>query len=90
MSAYGFSEQEIGDFIVFWDEKLEKEDYIMYPQETAIVDRAMPVEITPEPENITRMWFVFVLYDGQEYEEPEVEPFARTGYTVVEWGGMMF
>ena len=90
LSGYGFSEQEINDFITFWDEKLEREDYIMYPQETAIVDRAMPVEITPEPENITRMWFVFVLYDGQEYEEPEVEPFARTGYTVVEWGGMMF
>ena len=90
LSAYGFSEQEIGDFIAFWDEKLEKEDYVMYPQETAVVDRAMPVEITPEPENITRMWFVFVLYDGQEYEEPEVEPFARTGYTVVEWGSMMF
>lgn len=90
LSAYGFSGQEISDFIEFWDAKLEKEDYIMYPQYTETVDEAMPVEIIPAPEHLIRMWFGFELYDGQQYQEAEILPFDRTGYTVVEWGGMIF
>ncbi len=90
LSAYGFTEQEIRDFVEFWDAKLEKEDYVMYPQYTESVDAAMPVEILPAPEHMTRMWFVFEAYDGQAYETPEITPFDRSGYTVVEWGGMIF
>lgn len=90
LSAYGFSEQEISDFIEFWDAKLEKKDYIMYPQYTETVDEAMPVEIIPAPEHLIRMWFGFELYGGQQYQEAEILPFDRTGYTVVEWGGMIF
>lgn len=90
LSAYGFTGQEIDDFVAFWDAKLEKEDYIMYPQYTEAVDAAMPVEILPAPEHITRMWFVFEAYDGQSYRQPAIVPFDRSGYAVVEWGGMIF
>lgn len=90
LSAYGFTGQEIDDFVAFWDEKLEKKDYIMYPQGTQTVDEAMPVEILPVPEHMTRMWFVFEAYDGQSYRQPEIVPFDRSGYAVVEWGGMIF
>ena len=65
-------------------------DYIMYPQYTETVDKAMEVNITQAPENIVRIWFVFEEYDGQEYEEEVIVPFTREGYTVVEWGGMVF
>ncbi len=91
LSAYGFNETEIHDFIEFWDVKLcADKDYIMYPQYTETVDIAMELVITPEPENIVRMWFVFEEYQGQIYEQEEIQPFDREGYTVVEWGGMIF
>ena len=91
LSEYGFNELEIQDFIEFWNEMLEADkDYIMYPQYTETVDKAMEVTITPAPENIVRIWFVFEEYDGQEYEEEVIVPFTREGYTVVEWGGMVF
>lgn len=91
LSAYGFNETEIGDFVEFWDEMLESDkDYIMYPQYTETVDKAMEISISPMPENIVRMWFVFEEYHGQQYEEEKIVSFTREGYTVVEWGGMIF
>ncbi len=90
LSEYGFNEREIDDFIEFWDVKLEKVDYIMYPQFNDKVDAAMPIIIDPEPENIIRMWFAFATDKGQENKEPEIVSFTHDGYTAVEWGGMIF
>ncbi len=91
LAEYGFNEEEIADFVEFWDVKLDADkDYIMYPQYTETVDEAMPIVVAPVPENMVRIWFVFEEYTGQEYEEEQIVPFSREGYTVVEWGGMIF
>lgn len=91
LSEYGFNQAEVDDFVEFWDEKLEKgKEYLMYPQYTATVDSAMPITITPAPDNICRIWFVFEEYKQQDYKEEQIIPFARDGYSVVEWGGMIF
>lgn len=88
---YGFNEREISDFVEFWNQKLEAGvDYLMYPQYTEAVDAAMPIEISPAPDNVCRIWFVFEEYRQQDYEPADVIPFVRTGYSVVEWGGMIF
>ncbi|MBQ3664621.1 MAG: hypothetical protein II919_00765 [Lachnospiraceae bacterium] len=90
LSEYGFNEQEIADFVEFWTEKLPQgTDYVMYPQETEIVDRAMPLTITPMPESCERLWFVFETYEGQEYEEAKAQRMEREDYAVVEWGGVI-
>lgn len=91
LTEYGFNEEEIQDFIEFWNVKLDADkDYIMYPQYTETVDEAMPIIVEPYPENMIRIWFVFEEYKGQEYREEQIESFSREGYTVVEWGGMIF
>lgn len=88
----GFTKQEREDFIEFWNEKLpEGVDYVMYPQSTDIVDLAMPVRISPAPESIERIWFVFLTDEGQEVKNPEEIVLVREdSYSVVEWGGLIF
>ena len=88
LESYGFNEQEIQDFIEYWSVYLEEgEDYVMYPILTDVVDEAMPVDFSVEPDSIYRIWFGFARYDGGEITEPEIEPIIRSGFTVVEWGG---
>lgn len=88
LAQYDFNEEETEDFIEFWMEMLEEDvDYVMYPQDTACVDKQMPIVITPQPEQITRLWFAFEEYDGQEVKAPQITPIVRVGFTVVEWGG---
>ena len=90
LTEYGFNEKEIADFVEFWVDKLpEGVDYMMYPNDTEIIDRAMPVSFSTEPDSIFRIWFTFEVYDDQEVPEPEVEEFIRDGFTVVEWGGVI-
>lgn len=90
LAAYGFQETEIRDFVEFWTGKLpEGVDYMMYPQLTDTVDIAMPMTVSPTPEKLVRMWFVFEACGEQVKPEPEVEAFERADYTVVEWGGVI-
>ena len=88
LESYGFNEQEIQDFIEYWSVYLEAgADYVMYPVLTDVVDEAMPVSFSVEPDSIYRIWFGFARYDGGAITEPEIDPIIRNGFTVVEWGG---
>lgn len=90
----GFNEQETDDFTEFWTEKLEQgTDYIMYPQSTELVDFAMSMDISEQPESTERIWFVFVKDDGRQVEAPVGYELTRGGtdcpYYVIEWGGLI-
>lgn len=87
LKGYGLNEREIKDFNEFWCEKLELYcDYAMYPQLTETIDAAMPVNISPAPDSVLRIWFAFVKNDIPS-EEAVPSEFVRDGFTVVEWGG---
>ena len=88
LTAYGFNEQEINDFIEYWSDYLmDGADYIMYPMLTDGVDSVMPISFSVKPDSIYRIWFGFALYNGDEIKTPEITPIVRKGFTVVEWGG---
>ena len=90
LTDYGFNETEIADFIEYWTEKLPQGvDYIMYPQNTETVNYVMPVNVTPEPDSMERIWFTFEEYNGQRCGIPTVTPIERKDYAVVEWGGII-
>lgn len=94
LEAYGLNEQEIRDFIDFWDEMLDADaEYAMYPQTTELVDNAMPIEISgAKVDNYFRLWFCFQRADGETGEnltQPEVLRASHDGTAVVEWGGMI-
>jgi len=91
LDAYGFNSVEKHDFIEFWNAKIDAgKQYLVYPQETALVERAMPLVVTPEPDRIYRIWFYFVASGDEPACLPAaVERIGRSGFTVVEWGGMV-
>ncbi|MCR4927839.1 MAG: hypothetical protein K5927_07640 [Lachnospiraceae bacterium] len=90
LAEYGFNEKEINDFTDYWVERLPEDiDYVMYPQEGIRVDTAMPIQVDPIPDSMTRIWFVFRPFEGQGVCEPSVVKIVREGLTVVEWGGVV-
>lgn len=91
LAGMGFNGQETEDFVEYWSERLEPDtNYIMYPQDTARVDLAMPVTVTPQPDRMERIWFLFLEDEGQPVEEPEPLLLDREGGCVmIEWGGML-
>ncbi|MBP3206458.1 MAG: hypothetical protein J6M66_13670 [Lachnospiraceae bacterium] len=91
LSQYGLNETETDDFVEYWSDRLEEGvDYIMYPQLNETVDAVMPMEITPAPDSVLRLWFVFDEDTSREITAPTVDAFARNGFSVVEWGGTLW
>ncbi|MCR5310195.1 MAG: hypothetical protein K6E32_02110, partial [Lachnospiraceae bacterium] len=95
--GYGFNERETDDFVTFWCSRLpEGRSYVMYPELTGIIDREMPVHVSPEPDSIFRLWFLYVPTEDFTEEElaglrtPKYEETARReGFSLVEWGGIV-
>ena len=91
LALYGLKETEIEDFKEYWCSRLEKgKNYYMYPQLNEACDMVSPLVITPTPDSVLRLWFVYKETDAEKPEitEPKAESFIREGFTVVEWGGM--
>jgi hypothetical protein len=91
LAALGLIANEIADFKEFWLPRMQDAPYYFV---TFLGNRAMdelaPLSVNPSPDSVIR-----VLMDFSPLAEPKaVEPFsirtpARTGFTVVEWGGVI-
>ena len=91
-AQYAFNKRETEDFVTFWCARLESDTaYLMYPQHTETIDALMPVDISPAPESIYRVWFLFdpITGDIVSPPEPKPNPIERAGFTVTEWGGIV-
>lgn len=90
MELHGFNARETADFVEYWEEKLSsREDYVFYPQGTAILENIMPIIVEPEPISISRLWFLIEEDRGQPCNPVACpEKVVRSPYAVVEWGGI--
>lgn len=92
VDLYGFNAKEKKDLLEYWCNKLDsKTAYAVFPQDTTIVDNIMPVDISPSPDNIFRIWFYFSPLCGKTgiTAPDKIESIQRSDYTVVEWGGLV-
>lgn len=92
LAILGLTEREANEFIIYWLPKLESNKYNFIQFATYDeINKNMPLEIEPQPDSIIR---VLMLYKGLdepvEVEEQILETPERTGFTVVEWGGVEF
>jgi hypothetical protein len=90
LGEYGFNEKETREFIDYWAGCLTGEaDYVFYPQETGAVDRVLQLHISPEPDEVSRIWFSIepLVRAPEPVESPQ--KIVRDGFHVVEWGGMI-
>ncbi len=91
LRARGLHDQEIADFEAFWLPKMPSTPFVRLTWiSTAQVDRLAPLHVTPSPDTVIR---VFLDYEGLNvpYYLPQqpVDSVERTGFTVVEWGGLL-
>lgn len=92
LTFIGLNRKEINDFKDFWLPKMqEKPYYFITFLQTKRMNTLAPLEITPEPDNIIR---IFMHFEGLD-DKIEVAPLVlenmvkRDGFTVIEWGGRL-
>lgn len=91
LGAMGFTQTEQAEFITYWLPRLAVNDCNRIEFLTgADVDALMPLEITPAPDNILRVYMLFAACDASlaaELPPQDLPVLTRTGFTVLEWGG---
>jgi len=89
MEAYGFNDKEIDDFIDYWVPKLNKfKRYIIFPQLNEDISRVIQIRCSREIDTLFRLYYAIMgtNFIGVEITPPEIYPFERNGFTIVEWG----
>lgn len=87
LEILGLNEYEINEFIIYWIDKLENNEYnfISFRNEK---DINMPLEFSKEPDTLIRVMMDFKKLDKKvEVKEQILKKQERKGFTIVEWGG---
>jgi hypothetical protein len=91
LALFGLNDQERKDFIAFWAPRLSQAPYYFITFDSRRdIDHTAPLTITPKPDTIIR-----VLMDYKPLAAPisvaplQITSTPRTGFTVVEWGGIL-
>lgn len=93
LAKLSLKSNEISDFEAFWEPRLNASkapyEFITF-SDANVMNVVAPLTITPKPDNVIR-----ILMDAKPLDQPiSVEPLvlnphARTGFTAVEWGGVL-
>lgn len=88
LSNIGLTPKEYNEFIVYWYPKMKNNPYNLIHFAGDQYTQTAPLEITPKPDLILRVFMVFKsLKEKIEIEPQKFKLFERKGFTVVEWGG---
>ncbi len=85
----GLAPKEYNEFIVYWLPRMMHNPYNLITfQNEAYTDGAQ-LNITPAPDSVLRVFMVFKALDEEiEIEPQQLDTFERSGFVVVEWGGL--
>jgi hypothetical protein len=90
LAKMGLTAREYNEFIVYWLPKMQNNPYNLITFQGKAYTDIAPLEIIPAPDSMLRVFMVYKPLEAPiEAEEPEITPFERTGFTVIEWGGTM-
>ena len=88
LAAMGLTPREYNEFIVYWLPRMQDNAYNLITFQTDVYTENAKLTITPKPDSMLRVFMAYqVLEEPIEIEAPEIEPFEREGFCVVEWGG---
>lgn len=89
LAYMGLTPKEYNEFIVFWLPQMENNNYNFISFVNEEYAREIKLNVSPTPDTVIRVFMVFKNIDKEEsVKESKLFPFKRTGFTVVEWGGM--
>ena len=89
MQSYGFNEKEIGDFTEYWIPRLTTyENYIIYPQLKEEISNMVIIQSSKAIDREGRLFYSIkgTNYNGIQLTAPDIVPFNRDGFTLMEWG----
>jgi hypothetical protein len=90
----GFSSKEKDDFISYWVPEMNKKDTPYYKisfMNTYQLNEIFPMKVEPEPKSVFRIFMDWapLIEKPATYLEPQVlGKIQRSGFTMVEWGGL--
>ena len=87
LEILGLNEYEINEFVIYWIDKLEKNEYNFISFRN-MEDINMPLTFSKKPDTLIRVMMDFKALDKPiEVKEQQLTKVERTGFTIVEWGG---
>lgn len=90
LTIAGLNTMEQADFITYWGPKLLQNEfnYIRFEINEAC-NQFAELQITPKPDHVNRIYITWRKSNGKENKKEQIIPkFDRTGFDVLEWGGM--
>ena len=90
LKEQGLNQNEISDFVDYWQDKLPNKSYTRLTWfNTEQLNELAPLSVTPRPDTIIRVFLDFSGLDQPIKLPPqELKSIPRSGFTVVEWGGL--
>jgi len=89
LAELGLTPKEYNEFIVYWLPKMIDNKYnLIHFATKEEYDNRVILDIKPKPDSILRVFMVFKKIDTDINVVPQpLQPFKRSGFSVVEWGG---
>ncbi|HCU25338.1 MAG TPA: hypothetical protein DF383_09985, partial [Deltaproteobacteria bacterium] len=88
LKKMGLTAKEYNEFLVYWVPRMQDNPYNFIHFAGEEYTQAAPLEITPKPDCMLRIFMVFQgLSRPISVPEQKIVPFERKGFSVVEWGG---
>jgi len=90
LAFIGLIPVEYEEFIDFWLPLLAQTEYILISFAGEAYTKRYPLEITPAPDSLLRVFMIARPATGREKIAPQtLQPFTRKGFAVIEWGGTL-
>ena len=88
LAQMGLLPKEYNEFIVYWLPQMQDNPYNLISFQGDAYTTSAKLDITPAPDSILRVFMTFKpLTEPVEVPTQAFQPFERSGFTVVEWGG---
>ena len=88
LAEIGLTPREYNEFIVYWLPKMQDNPYNLIAFQSERYTDTAKLDIDPTPDSLLRVFMAWKpLHRAQSIEPQTFAPFARDGFTVVEWGG---
>ncbi len=91
LTKLGLNDYERNDFITFWMPLMKQNDYnfvhFMINEEC---DQVAILDVNPKPDSELRVYILYAKTDASQKVKPQIlKTTKRTGFTLVEWGGII-
>lgn len=88
LNQLGLNRKEANEFIVYWLPLMQNNPYNIISFQSDAYTDAAPLEITPSPDTMIRVFMTWQAADEYTQIPPQVLTAPeRKGFTVIEWGG---